>query len=140
MKREMKLAAVLLAAAMAVSGCAGTGKAPTQAPAAETKGGTETGEQTKAEKTEAEKKETAKTEAEKTEAAKAEGITKLDQDVTIFVTVKPGGILDVRARALAPYLAEELGVGVSVKNVAGGGGVICATQYFTEKHGLMIFC
>lgn len=67
--------------------------------------------------------------------AGAEPITKLDQDFTIYVYTQAGGALDVRARAIAPFLAKELGVTVSVENVVGGGGIIGTTQFVTQPRG-----
>lgn len=68
-------------------------------------------------------------------AAESKNEAKIDQDITIYVTVKAGGALDVRARVLADYLKEELGVNVTVNNVPGAGGVTCATQYLTNPSG-----
>lgn len=68
-------------------------------------------------------------------AAETGAEAKIDKDITIYVTVKAGGALDVRARVLAEYLKEELGVGVTVNNVPGAGGVTCATQYYTNPSG-----
>lgn len=63
------------------------------------------------------------------------GEAKLNEPITVYVMVAPGGGLDVRARTLAPYLSERLGVDVTVENVEGGGGVICATQFINQKKG-----
>ncbi len=60
---------------------------------------------------------------------------KIDENITIYVTVKVGGALDVRARVLAEYLSEDLGVDVIVQNVPGAGGLTCATQMFTNPNG-----
>lgn len=60
---------------------------------------------------------------------------KIDQDITMYVTVKVGGALDVRARIMADYLSKELGVNVTVENVPGAGGLTCATQMITNKKG-----
>lgn len=67
--------------------------------------------------------------------AGAEPITKLDQDFTIYVYTQAGGALDVRARAIAPFLSRELGVTVAVENVVGGGGIIGTTQFVTQPRG-----
>ncbi len=85
----------------------------------------------------------AQTETKSTEPETSDGtpapapssMDKLDEDVTIYVMVKAGGGLDVRARAIAPYLAERLGVNVTVENVEGGGGAICATQFVNQRKG-----
>lgn len=55
------------------------------------------------------------------------------QDVHILTTVKAGGNMDIKARLVAKYLAEELGVNVVVDNAPGGGGVTGMTQYLAEK-------
>lgn len=60
---------------------------------------------------------------------------KIDKDITIYVTVKVGGALDVRARVLADYLSKDLGVNVNVSNVPGAGGLTCATQMLTSASG-----
>lgn len=60
---------------------------------------------------------------------------KIDQDITMYVTVKVGGALDVRARIMADYLSKELGVNVTVENLPGAGGLTCATQMITNKKG-----
>lgn len=52
----------------------------------------------------------------------------IDKDITMYVHVKAGGALDVRARVVADYLSKELGVNVSVLNVTGSGGATCMTQ------------
>ncbi len=59
----------------------------------------------------------------------------IDQDITMYVTVKAGGALDVRARIIADYLSKELGVGVTVVNLPGAGGLTCATQMLTNPSG-----
>lgn len=70
---------------------------------------------------------------ESAESAEKVILEKLDEDITLYTHVKAGGNLDVRARALAPHLAKRLGVNVTVENVEGGGGVICATQFVTQR-------
>ncbi len=60
---------------------------------------------------------------------------KIDQDITMYVTVKVGGALDVRARIMADYLSKELGVNVTVENLPGAGGLTCATQMITNRKG-----
>lgn len=55
------------------------------------------------------------------------------KDVTILTTVKAGGNMDIKARLVAKYLAEELGVNVVVENAPGGGGITGMTQYLAEK-------
>ena len=68
-------------------------------------------------------------------SSESSGTAKIDRDITIYVTVKAGGALDVRARVLADYLKDELGVNVTVNNVPGAGGVTCATQFLTNPSG-----
>ena len=60
---------------------------------------------------------------------------KIDENITMYVTVKAGGALDVRARILADYLTKDLGVNVTVENLPGAGGLTCATQMFTNPSG-----
>lgn len=60
---------------------------------------------------------------------------KIDENITMYVTVKVGGALDVRARILADYLSKDLGVSVTVQNIAGAGGLTCATQMLTNPSG-----
>lgn len=55
------------------------------------------------------------------------------QDVKLLTTVKVGGNMDIKARLVAKYLADELGVNVIVENLPGGGGVTGMTQYLAEK-------
>lgn len=55
------------------------------------------------------------------------------QDVKLVTTVKVGGNMDIKARIVAKYLADELGVNVIVENLPGGGGVTGMTQYLAEK-------
>lgn len=59
---------------------------------------------------------------------------KFDDDITMYVHVKVGGALDVRARVVAEYLSKELGVNVNVENIAGAGGVTCVTQMLAQPH------
>lgn len=69
-----------------------------------------------------------KEEQEKQEEQKV----KIDKDITMYVHVKAGGALDVRARVIAEYLSKELGVNVTVLNVTGSGGATCMTQMQTS--------
>lgn len=54
------------------------------------------------------------------------------KQLSLVVAGGAGGNMDIMARLLAPYLAEELGTNVVVENVAGGGGVTGATAYLAE--------
>lgn len=60
---------------------------------------------------------------------------KINQNISMYVTVKAGGALDVRARIIADYLSKELGVSVTVVNLPGAGGLTCATQMLTNPSG-----
>ncbi|MCT2581840.1 tripartite tricarboxylate transporter substrate binding protein [Actinophytocola gossypii] len=51
-----------------------------------------------------------------------------DQPVTILLPFTAGGSSDLLVRALAPFLAEELGVEVIVENRVGAGGQVAITQ------------
>lgn len=52
---------------------------------------------------------------------------------TIFVGAQAGSNLDLKARIVAKYLTEELGVAVVVENRPGGGGITSCTQYLSES-------
>ncbi len=94
-----------------------------------------TGDEGKAPGADAQKQSTQKDSPSRDETGESAGLNKISEDVTIYVMVKAGGGLDVRARTIAPYLAKRLGVNVTVENVEGGGGVICATQFVNQKKG-----
>ncbi|MGQ4556530.1 tripartite tricarboxylate transporter substrate-binding protein [Halobellus sp. GM3] len=49
-------------------------------------------------------------------------------DIDFIVPYSTGGGFDAYARLMAPYLEEELGTTVNVRNVTGGGGVVGATE------------
>lgn len=123
MGKSTRVLAAVMSALLLVSGCSAGGKTQSEAAPKETAAATQA-----AKEPEAEKKE------ETTEAA-APAVEKLDKDVRIYVITDAGGALDVRARAIAPYLAEKLGVNVTVENIPGGGGTICATQFITQPKG-----
>lgn len=53
-----------------------------------------------------------------------------ENDVELIVPYSPGGGYDTYARLIAPYLSEELGVDVIVRNVSGGGGIIATEQVY----------
>ena len=53
--------------------------------------------------------------------------------VRIVVCFDTGGGFDVHARALAPYLAEELGADVIVENLSGGGGLVATNQVLKQE-------
>lgn len=67
-------------------------------------------------------------------AASLEGET-----ITFVVSFTAGGGYDIIARAIAPYLEDELGATVVVENEDGAGGLLAASQIFTaEPDGLTI--
>lgn len=79
-----------------------------------------------------------------TEQAGAEEKDDLDwptRNIQIIVPYNPGGATDITSRALAPHIADYLGVEVTVVNMAGGNTVI-ATQYVkdTEADGYTMAC
>lgn len=55
------------------------------------------------------------------------------RNVTLVVPFKPGGSTDTLARALAPALQAQLGVPVTVENVAGAGAQIGYSQVFRAE-------
>lgn len=55
------------------------------------------------------------------------------KEITFIVPYPSGGGFDAYARLMKPYLEEELGTTVTVKNVTGGGGVVGATQAYNAK-------
>ena len=59
--------------------------------------------------------------------------TRIDKDVTILVPFAAGGAVDVRARIVAETLKENLGVNVTVENLTGGGGTVCAAQFLSKS-------
>ncbi len=65
-------------------------------------------------------------------SSEASGEAKIDENISMYVTVKAGGALDVRARIIADYMSRELGVNVTVVNLPGAGGLTCATQMLTN--------
>lgn len=56
-----------------------------------------------------------------------------EEDIELIVPYSPGGGYDTYARLIAPYLSEELGVDVIVRNVEGGGGTIATEQVFNAE-------
>lgn len=50
------------------------------------------------------------------------------QDIDFIVPYATGGGFDAYSRLLKPYLEDELGVTVNVRNVTGGGGVVGITE------------
>lgn len=59
-------------------------------------------------------------------AAAAQAQTFPARPVTIIVPYPPGGLIDLVARALQPFLQQELGVNVLAENRAGAGGNVGA--------------
>lgn len=51
-----------------------------------------------------------------------------DNPLEVIVSYNPGGTSDVLMRALQPFLEEELGTEVVVRNINGGGGAVGWTQ------------
>ena len=64
----------------------------------------------------------------------AEEKVEFKDDITMYVHVKVGGALDVRARVIAEYLSKELGTNINVENIAGAGGVTCVSQMLAQPH------
>lgn len=64
------------------------------------------------------------------------------KEITFIVPYPSGGGFDAYARLMKPYLEEELGVTVTVKNVTGGAGVVGATQAYNAEpdgHTMLIW-
>lgn len=59
------------------------------------------------------------------------GDPEITEDIDILVPFAAGGAVDVKARIVAKYMEQKLGVKVNVENVTGGGGSVCATQFLT---------
>ena len=59
-------------------------------------------------------------------AAAAQAQTWPTRPVTIVVPYPPGGLIDLVARALQPFLQTELGVAVVAENRSGAGGNVGA--------------
>ncbi len=66
-----------------------------------------------------------------TAAARAQD-TWPDGPVTFIASTPPGGSVDQWSRALAPYLADELGVPVVVENVGGAGGILAHVRLLRD--------
>lgn len=54
-------------------------------------------------------------------------------NVMIYVPGQAGANMDIKARLVAKYLTDELGVPVVIENRAGAGGITACTQYLTEE-------
>jgi tripartite-type tricarboxylate transporter receptor subunit TctC len=56
-----------------------------------------------------------------------------DKTITLLVGFNPGGGYDTYGRLLAPFLEQETGATVVVKNRPGGGGLVAMNQLYTAK-------
>lgn len=56
-----------------------------------------------------------------------------DEPITFLVHAAAGGNLDLRARAIAEYLEEEIGQTIVIENIAGAGGATAATEFLKEE-------
>src|SRR5690606_14465001 len=56
-----------------------------------------------------------------------------ERDITMVVGWAPGGITDVNARAIVPYLEKDLGVKIIVENKGGASGAIGAAEVARAK-------
>lgn len=54
-------------------------------------------------------------------------------DIDFVVPYASGGGFDEYSRLMDPYLEEELGTTVTVRNITGGGGVVGATQVYNAE-------
>ena len=106
-KRLLKWMTVVLMLTLVLTGCSQPAPAPQQEPTAETP---------------------------------AEGTTGSDEvmeewplnQLTIIVPYSPGGTNDRQARALAPYIQQELGVPVIVENREGGGTTVAYNTHMQQ--------
>lgn len=70
----------------------------------------------------------------KSTAAGGEGEGSFEGETIHFVvSFSPGGGYDIVARAIAPYLEEELGATVVVENEDGAGGLVAANEIYTAE-------
>jgi tripartite-type tricarboxylate transporter receptor subunit TctC len=53
--------------------------------------------------------------------------------ITMLVGTSPGGGYDTYARAVAPFLAEELGADITVENLSGAGGLLALNQLWASE-------
>ncbi len=63
-------------------------------------------------------------------------------EIEFIVPYATGGGFDEYARLMEPYLEEELGTEVTVRNITGGGGVVGATQAYNadpDGHTMLIW-
>lgn len=63
-------------------------------------------------------------------------------EIDFIVPYASGGGFDEYARLMKPYLEEELGTSVTVRNITGGGGVVGATQAYNAEpdgHTMLIW-
>ncbi|WP_100010041.1 tripartite tricarboxylate transporter substrate-binding protein [Lentibacillus sediminis] len=60
------------------------------------------------------------------------GEFQIDEDITMYVPFSVGGALDVRARVIATFLEEELGVNITVENPTGAGGVVGIAEFLNQ--------
>lgn len=74
---------------------------------------------------------TGQTESAKTQSSTA-AVKYPQKQVSLVVAGAAGSNMDIMARVVAPYLAEEMKCNVIVENIAGGGGVTGATAYLAE--------
>ncbi len=94
--------------------------------------GTKETAQTKSAETKSAETKTTAAAQEKTEDKAAAEVNWPTGTVSIFVPGKAGANLDIKARLVAKYLGEELGVNVVVENRPGAGGITACTEYLSE--------
>lgn len=70
--------------------------------------------------------------SEKESAESSEQTFEIKDDIRILVPFAAGGAVDVKARTVAEAMEAQLGVKVSVENITGGGGSICASQFVAQ--------
>lgn len=66
-------------------------------------------------------------------ATSSDGVKWPTGTVKLYNAAKAGANMDIKARLVAKYLTDELGVPVVVENRPGAGGITACTQFLTES-------
>lgn len=80
-------------------------------------------------------------EGEPVEAAESSEVTWPQKQMTLVVSFKAGGALDVNARLLAQYWSKYLGVNINVENHEGANGQVGTTYvYQSNVEDMLVLC